>query len=71
MSIKLAPYALVGVEAVPVDVLLDGERARVDDLQVARVLRSVRLESSGSVWSVGGHVVNVRTYPLRKRARRL
>jgi hypothetical protein len=31
------------------------------------MLRSVRLESSGSVSSVVSHVVNVRTSPLRKR----
>jgi hypothetical protein len=49
-------------------VLVDGEHVEVVEPERERLVHSVRLESSGPVPSVGEHVVNARTSPLRKRA---
>jgi hypothetical protein len=68
MYTALSSYALVGIDAVPVNVNVDGDRVRVVDPQNGLVYHSVRLESIGSELSVVAHVVNVRTSPLRKRA---
>jgi hypothetical protein len=63
MYTALSSYALVGIEAVPVDVIVDAERVKVVELETRRTVHSVRLESSGSVSSVVQHIVNVRTSP--------
>jgi hypothetical protein len=60
MQMALSSYAPEGIEAVPVDVVVDGERVRVVDPETRRLLHSVRLESTESVWSVVEQVVNVR-----------
>jgi hypothetical protein len=61
MRIKLSSYALVEIAAVPVDAIVDGERAKVVEPETGRNLRSFRLESTESVGSVAWHVVNART----------
>ncbi len=68
MRIKLSSYALVGIEAVPVDVVAGENRVSVVDPETGRVLHSVRLDRNESGSSLVEHVVNVRTSPLRKRA---
>jgi hypothetical protein len=61
-------FALVGIEAVPVDVIVDGDRAEVVERTRRRVFHSVRLESTGSVASLTSHLVNYRTHPVRNLA---
>jgi len=68
MRIKLSSYALVGIEAVPLDVVPDGDWVRVVDPETGRVVHSVRLDLTLSERLILEHVVNTCTYPLRKRA---
>jgi hypothetical protein len=68
MHTALSSYSLEGIEAVPIDVVVDGDRVRVVDPETRRVLHLVRLEATESVSSVIEHAVNARTAPLRKRA---
>jgi hypothetical protein len=63
----LPAYYAYGLYAIPVDVIVDGDRVRAFEPESGRLVHSVMLESSGSVSSVVGHGVNVRTSPLRKR----
>ena len=52
MHTALSFYALVGIEADPVDVVVDEDRAKVVEPGGRRVLHSVRLESTESASSV-------------------
>ena len=58
----------MSIEAVCVKVVMDGDRARVVEPQTHRVVHSVRLDTTASASSAIEHVVNISTYPLRKRA---
>ena len=64
----LPTYSLVGIDALPVEVRQDGERAMVVEPGVGRTLRSVRLGTPWSTESVAALVVNVRTSPVRNLA---
>ena len=68
MPLILSSYALIGLDAVPVEVVVDGDRARVVDPESGRVDRLVRLDTTVSESSAIEHVVNVRTSPLRNLA---
>jgi hypothetical protein len=61
MRVKLSSDALVGIEAVPVDVVVDGDRARDVEPESGRALRSVKLDKTESVGSAAARVVNGRT----------
>jgi len=63
MHTALSSYALIGIEAVPADVVVDGDQARVVETETGRTLRSFRLETTGSVASVIERIVNARTSP--------
>ena len=58
----------MGIKAVPVDVVVDRDRNRVVEPETGRVLHTVRLDRTSSERPILEHVVNVRTYPLRKCA---
>src|SRR5262245_16705740 len=60
MRVKLSPYALVGVEAVPVDVIVDGDPVQVVEPDSRRVLHSFRLDKTELEGSVAARVVNAR-----------
>lgn len=60
MRIKLASYALVGIEAVPMDMVAGGHRAEVVEPETGRILHSVRLDKTESEGPAAEHVVNVR-----------
>jgi hypothetical protein len=64
----LHSYPLVGLDAVAVDLVVDGHRAKVVEPETGHILHSVRRGATGSVSAVIGHVVNARTSPLRKLA---
>jgi hypothetical protein len=64
----LSSYVLIGIEAVPVDVVVDCDQASVVDPAIGRLLRSVRPDKTESVSSAVGHVVNARTAPDRNLA---
>jgi hypothetical protein len=68
MHTALASNALVGIEADPVDVILDEDRAKVVEPGIARVLNSVRLELTESAPPGIEHLVNSHTSQLRKRS---
>jgi hypothetical protein len=68
MPLILSSYALIGLDAVPVEVVVDGDRARVVDPESGRVDRLVRLDTTVSESSAIEHVVNARTSPLRNLA---
>jgi hypothetical protein len=44
MQVKLSSYALVGIDAVPVDVIVDGHQVKVVVTRSRQVLHSVRLQ---------------------------
>jgi hypothetical protein len=44
MRNRLSSYALVGIDAVPVDVVVDGHRAKVVEPASGRTQHSVRLD---------------------------
>jgi len=66
MQAALTSYLLLGIDAVPVDVVMDNDRARV--VETSRCLHSFRFETTGSVASAISHVVNAYTRPDRNRA---
>jgi hypothetical protein len=61
MHTALSSYALEGIEAVPINVVVDGERVRVVDPETGRLLHSVRLAATESLPSAIEHVVDART----------
>jgi hypothetical protein len=68
VCIKLSSYALMGLDAVPVDVIADGDWVRVVDPETGRCIHFVRLDTSASGWPVPKHVVNIRAHPDRNLA---
>jgi hypothetical protein len=68
MSAILSSYWLVGIEALPVEVRVDGDRVSVVDPETDQILRSVRLEATLSGDSVAALLVNARTRPGRNLA---
>jgi hypothetical protein len=62
MRAKLSSYALVGIEAVPVEVIVDVDRVKVAEARSRRVLHSVTLlDTTSPEGSVPKHAVNSRT----------
>jgi hypothetical protein len=68
MRVKVPSYAPVGIEAVAVDVVVDGRRAKVVEPKTRHVLHLVRPESIESASSVIEYVVNGRTLAQRRSA---
>jgi hypothetical protein len=68
MYTALSSDTLIGIEAVPVDVVVDGNRARAVEPESGRALHSVRSDKTESISSVIEHVVNARTSPDRNLA---
>jgi hypothetical protein len=68
MRVTLSSYALVGIEAVPVDVVVDRDGAKVIEPESPRSLHSVRLDRIVSERPIPEHAVNARTSPLRNLA---
>ena len=65
-------YALMDIEAVPVDVAVDGDRARVLESKTTRILYSVRLGTSSPGEPPASQTVNTRTLaPGRSAPERL
>ena len=62
MRAKLSSYALVGIDAVPVDVMMEGDQVKVFDPDSRRVLHSDRmLNRTLPEGSVPEYAVNGRT----------
>jgi hypothetical protein len=59
MRDKLSSYALVGIDAVPVDVIVDGDQAKVLVPDRRRVLHSVRLPALVAGTLPGGTPMNL------------
>jgi hypothetical protein len=68
MRIKLPSYALVGIEAVPVDVIVDGERVKVVEPESGHTLHSVSLGTTSPGDAPAAQVVNAHTPPGRNLA---
>ena len=66
MHTALSSYALVGIEAVPVGVIVDGDHVKVVEPVNGRTLHSVRPDKTEPVSSLIEHIVNSRTSPDRK-----
>ena len=64
----LSSHALIGLDAAPVDVVVDSDGVRVVEPLTGHALRPVRLDRTESERRILENVVNVRTSPLRKRA---
>jgi hypothetical protein len=52
MQFSLSSFSRIGLDALPVDVVVDEDRAKVVEPGVRRVLHSVRLEMAESASSV-------------------
>jgi hypothetical protein len=48
MRVKLSSYALVGIDAIPVDVIVKGDQVKVVATRNRRVFHSVRLPAPGA-----------------------
>jgi hypothetical protein len=68
MAKMIPTYCLHGIEAIPIDVIVDDDRAKIVESKIGRIDYSVKLESTASVSSITAHIVNVQTSPIRKRA---
>jgi hypothetical protein len=65
MRRKLSSYALVGINAVPVDVIVKGDQVKVVATGCRRVLHSVRLPAPAGETPLTGSPVQ---YTQRKRS---
>ena len=68
MRATLSSYTLVGLDAVPVGVVVDGDQLRVVEPETGRTLHSVTLDRTESERPIPEHIVNTSTYPVRNLA---